>query len=344
MSLAGAAMNDARRLALFRALYASVVLVDLFRRLRDFHSLYTDNGILPRRLLVLVADDWSWSLFNLGGSAARVGLLVTLTFAATLALAVGFRTRFAAWATWALLVSFQRRNPFALEGGDAALRVLGFWLACTDSGAVLSFDAWWSGPRPLSSLPLRLLQAQALVVAADLLLHHRGGLAPLILFASVALFLPGRALLWISRDSEAPPLRAWPLPLTLGLAAQLALGALAWYRTPPPILDHELTILGLEPPAPEPGPGSWRGPGERAGKAVDAVAAALPALVDPPGFLGYGRWRSLGMALLDQPSVRERTVRLVCLRLPDLASFKLIYNERLVTEESCLTPDSRNDP
>jgi hypothetical protein len=130
---------DTRSLAVFRILIAAVVLGDLALRAPDIAFFLSDQGALP------VADlprfnpiYWSWSLHALSGSSGWQWALFTLHALAALGLALGWRTRWTALLTWALLISLHSRNPQILQGGDVLLRCLLFW------GLFLPLGARWS--------------------------------------------------------------------------------------------------------------------------------------------------------------------------------------------------------
>jgi hypothetical protein len=155
---------SARPVAIFRIALASVVLLDLLERLRDFHTFYTDRGLFPRS--VALGDAWlsvDWSIFELTGSGWGVGVLYALGLLATAALLLGYRTRAANILTWIFLTSLQRRNSFVLDGSDTVERVLLFWLAWADSGAQLSLDVRLGRQMrndAVQALPVRLIQMQ----------------------------------------------------------------------------------------------------------------------------------------------------------------------------------------
>ena len=134
---------DTRSLAMFRIIIALVVLVDLVVRSSDITFFLTDAGSLPRAdLWRLDSNPYAWSLHALGGSWACQALLFVVHACAAAALAIGWRTRWAAIATWVLCVSLQGRNFQILQGGDVLLRCVLFWAMFLPLGARWSVDAW----------------------------------------------------------------------------------------------------------------------------------------------------------------------------------------------------------
>ncbi len=107
---------------------AVLVLCDLALRARALTAHYTSDGVLP----VWALHQWLGSSVRLlphayGGSALYQALLFLLTAACALALLLGWRTRFATFATWFLVASMQTRNPTINNSGDTLLRVMLFW-------------------------------------------------------------------------------------------------------------------------------------------------------------------------------------------------------------------------
>jgi hypothetical protein len=124
---------DPRALAAYRIAAAALIVVDLlFYRLPDLGAFYTDAGVLPRSVLAEVFPVASaLSLHTVTGAWAGQFALLAALLAAAVALLVGYRTRWAAVATWVLLASMQARNPHIANAGDTLLLVtLFFGLFC----------------------------------------------------------------------------------------------------------------------------------------------------------------------------------------------------------------------
>ncbi|HZQ35111.1 MAG TPA: HTTM domain-containing protein [Dehalococcoidia bacterium] len=116
-------------------------------------------------------------------SPLGVRLFFVVLGVAALSLTLGYHSRISAIVTFVGLISVGRANPLALNGGDVALRVSGFYLIFAPAGAALSLDrllALWRGEAPVRP-PLappwaqRLLQLQiALIYASTALLKLKG--------------------------------------------------------------------------------------------------------------------------------------------------------------------------
>lgn len=146
---------DLRSLAAFRIGVALIVLADLIIRSRDLEIFYSDSGVLPRTALDQIAHPLYWSFYALSGLPLVQGILFFLAGLIALALLVGYRTRLAAIATWALVISLHNRNPLLLFAGDDMLRALLFWAMFLPLGASYSIDSALNSSK--QPLPKRIL-------------------------------------------------------------------------------------------------------------------------------------------------------------------------------------------
>lgn len=116
---------DVRCLAVFRIAIAMIMLADLCLRFPFIVECYTDDGFLPRELVV--SPDCYFSLLMLDGSYAFQAGHFMLAGISALMLLVGYRTRLATICCWLLTISLHARNAFLLDGGDDLLRSMLFW-------------------------------------------------------------------------------------------------------------------------------------------------------------------------------------------------------------------------
>lgn len=131
---------DERALAVMRIGCALVILLDLASRARFLVAHYTQDGVLPRELL-LQGDYVSLSLHFLNDSALYQGLLFLLTAGFATILLLGWKTRLATIATLILLVSLHLRNPLVVFHGDMELRLLLFFAMFLPWGRRYSLEA-----------------------------------------------------------------------------------------------------------------------------------------------------------------------------------------------------------
>jgi hypothetical protein len=120
---------DLRALAALRIGTGLLILSDLFERAQDVQAFYSDEGTMPRTLLIerVSASPWCVSFHLLSGQPAVQWFLLLIAAAFAIALILGFHTKAATVVSWILLVSLQYRNPIILQGGDVLLRLLLFW-------------------------------------------------------------------------------------------------------------------------------------------------------------------------------------------------------------------------
>ncbi|MBM4361186.1 MAG: HTTM domain-containing protein [Deltaproteobacteria bacterium] len=207
---------DTRSLGAFRVGLGVLVLGDLADRARDLDLYYADSGLLPRALVAAELGDTARFSLHLGtGNPLLVRALFAVHALAALALALGFRTRLATWATWILTVSLQVRSWSLLHGGDTLLRLLLFWGLFLPLGARLSLDQLLDPPP--SPAPRRVLS----VGTAALLLQ----LTAMYWFALALRTAPG----WWSGEALALALELDSLVRPAGralLAARPLLGPL----------------------------------------------------------------------------------------------------------------------
>jgi predicted DCC family thiol-disulfide oxidoreductase YuxK len=142
---------DLRSLGLFRVCLALVVLADLLARFSALNAHYTDAGVLPLSTLPSVlASPFYQSIFALSGSAIVQSLLFLLAIGCAFLLLIGYHTRLATIATWALIVSLHHRNPLLLFAADDVLRAILFWSMFLPLGAAYSIEsALNTNPNPL---------------------------------------------------------------------------------------------------------------------------------------------------------------------------------------------------
>ena len=119
---------DKRSLTGFRIALGLVVIYDLLMRLSDLKAHYTDDGVLP--LKVLFEYNWNpsfWSLATASGALYFQFLLFIAVLGCAVLLIAGYHTRLMAFLCWAGILSIQNRNPILYQGGDDLLRMLLFF-------------------------------------------------------------------------------------------------------------------------------------------------------------------------------------------------------------------------
>lgn len=178
---------DPRSLAVFRMGVAGILLLDLWYRSREIGAFFTDQGILPRYVLMSLNEFGSqsgyqhvWSLHMYSGQYWAQLLLILVAAFFCVWLLIGYRTRLAAVVSWVLLLSLDSRNPDILDSGDVLLRCMLLWSLFLPLGGVWSIDRLIN--RPQSKLPRRFVN----VASAALLLQ----LAMVYIFSAIAKMNP----------------------------------------------------------------------------------------------------------------------------------------------------------
>lgn len=132
---------DLRSLALLRIGLALIILADLFTRMGDLVAHYTDAGVLPRQVVNQLLPDGYWSIHLVSGQAWAQGLIFWVAVTLALALLVGYKTRLATIASWAMMISLHNRNPALIFAADDVLRAVMFWAMFLPLGARYSIDS-----------------------------------------------------------------------------------------------------------------------------------------------------------------------------------------------------------
>jgi hypothetical protein len=108
---------DHRSVALFRILCGLLVIADVLSQAPYLVDLYTDQGILPRELIVLNYPG-NFSLYLADGSLAWVVFLNIIQFVFGSMLITGYHPRWAGFGAYVLLVSAWYRNWLVVNFGD----------------------------------------------------------------------------------------------------------------------------------------------------------------------------------------------------------------------------------
>src|SRR5689334_4327307 len=102
---------DLRSLALFRMGLALLILFDLIFRSFSLRTFYTDWGVLPRYVLLeKFVGIGHLSLHLINGTTIFQVILFLIAGLFALALLVGYRTQWATFFSWLLLLSLHSRN------------------------------------------------------------------------------------------------------------------------------------------------------------------------------------------------------------------------------------------
>jgi hypothetical protein len=150
-------------LAVVRIGYGLVILAWAASVGPDLMTFYAPDGMFSKQYI-------GWGILQFFNSHAAVVVVYALFIASAVALTLGYRTRIAAILVFVSLSSLFFRNPYLQSGGDALLRIIGFFLMFAPAGASLSLDRWrtnrarfWEFPSR-SPWALRMIQIQLVLM------------------------------------------------------------------------------------------------------------------------------------------------------------------------------------
>ena len=224
-------LQPAYTLGLVRMAFGVLAIGWTTSLLPDLASLFGPRGIVPRQ----PEDAFYWGVFALFTSDRALLIGWSVLLVSSVALTIGWHSRLAALVVFALIVSFQHRDPWVWNSGDVAVRIEALILTLSPCGAALSVDQarssgtfWSAQQRP--QWAVRLLQVQmSLIYLASALSKINGATWPQGTAVSYALRLPDLVLLsaphWVTNSVLLMNVATWG-----ALVAELSLALLVWNR------------------------------------------------------------------------------------------------------------------
>ena len=235
--------------SLFRIFYGCAVIANLVLLRPVWLAWYGTRAWVTLSTMHQVEPGMRINLFNvIPQSDAWINALFWIFLVSALSLTLGFLTRFNALIVFVCLVSSHQRNLYILHGGDAFLRVAGFFLIFAPAGAAFSIDRFIRVRRgkegaelqPKSPWAQRMIQIELSFVYLFSFWWKSMG-APWVNGAALYYVLHLEAI-------RRFPLPAWiqqPVILKLGswltLALEFSLGVLIWIKE----LRYPLLLAGL---------------------------------------------------------------------------------------------------
>lgn len=155
---------DLAPVAAFRILFGLQLFNWVWQLYPNLYAFFTDEGILPRRDVLLQYSD-RFTVLAMLSETWQVAIFWALGLGVAVLLTVGWRSRLMAFLAFVVVSSVSWRDPLILDGSDFVFRVLPLWLAFTDCGARFSVDALGRRERgePTGrgfALPVRILELQ----------------------------------------------------------------------------------------------------------------------------------------------------------------------------------------
>jgi hypothetical protein len=159
---------DARRYAVLRIAFGGLSAIYLALLLPYAGDQFSRTGWLGQLQQLALQNGGSWSLFFLApisDSLIFTYLLFALGIIAALLLMIGWHSRLMAFFTWLIWVSLWNRNSLLLDGDDAVLKLMCFYLMLSPCGNNWSIDKGMRQlPEQVPVWPLRLIQFQIALI------------------------------------------------------------------------------------------------------------------------------------------------------------------------------------
>ncbi|EGC30184.1 hypothetical protein DICPUDRAFT_158103 [Dictyostelium purpureum] len=150
---------DYRSMALFRVAMALCVIGDVIERGVDLRVMYTDEGIMPRHLIIQrYSSNYFYVVHLMNSSVHFQAILFSLHIFFALLMLIGYRTKTFSTLTWFMTISLQAYNGVVGHGGDVFFRCMLFINIFLPTAEYFSVDkATFYNEQPIgSSSPSRM--------------------------------------------------------------------------------------------------------------------------------------------------------------------------------------------
>lgn len=159
---------DARQYAVLRVSFGVLSAFYFCELLPLVKSQFSAAGWLGSIRQIETQNGGSWSLLFLpmtADNAVFAFVLMGTGIAASLLLMLGWHSRINALIAWLIWASLWNRNPLILDGDDAILKLMCFYLLLSPCGNAWSVDAKQGNlPKQVVIWPLRLIQFQIALI------------------------------------------------------------------------------------------------------------------------------------------------------------------------------------
>ncbi len=159
---------DARQYAALRIAFGGLTVIYFVQLLPYVEAQFSGLGWLGDTQQIAIQNGGSWSFFFLraDGHAATLAYAIVISGIITAFLMmIGWQSRLTTCITWLVWVSLWNRNPLLLDGDDAVLKMMCFYLMLSPCGNCWSIDAFLhSKPQTIAIWPLRLVQFQIALI------------------------------------------------------------------------------------------------------------------------------------------------------------------------------------
>jgi Vitamin K-dependent gamma-carboxylase len=159
---------DARQYAALRIAFGGLSCVYLILLLPYIETQFSGSGWLGNIKQIAEQNGGSWSLLFIqaGGHATTLAYTIIIVgIISAFLMMIGWQSRMTAGITWLVWVSLWNRNPLLLDGDDAVLKVMCFYLMLSPCGNCWSVDACLHKRSQQAAVwPLRLMQFQVALI------------------------------------------------------------------------------------------------------------------------------------------------------------------------------------
>jgi uncharacterized membrane protein YphA (DoxX/SURF4 family) len=159
---------DARQYAALRIAFGVLSVIYFAGLLPYVDTQFSTSGWLGDTRQIAIQNGGSWSYFFIQAyghaDAFAYGILIVGIVSAFL-MTIGWHSCIAICLTWLVWVSVWNRNPLLLDGDDAVLKLMCFYLMLSSCGNCWSIDAYLDKkPDSVDVWPLRLMQFQIALI------------------------------------------------------------------------------------------------------------------------------------------------------------------------------------
>lgn len=159
---------DTRQYAALRITFGGLSAVYFIQLWPYIATQFSGSGWLGNIRQIAEQNGGSWSLLFLQAGEQAMTLAYSVIIIGILSaflLMLGWQSRIAAGITWLVWVSLWNRNPLLMDGDDAVLKIMCFYLLLSPCGNCWSVDAYrHKMPQQAAVWPLRLMQFQIALI------------------------------------------------------------------------------------------------------------------------------------------------------------------------------------
>ena len=153
---------------MLRIVFGCITAIYFIQLLPYVETQFSGSGWLGGIQQIAIQNGGSWSLFFIQANEHATTLayaFVIVGIIAAFLLMIGWQSRINAFIAWLVWVSLWNRNPLLLDGDDAILKLMCFYLMLSPCGNCWSVDAYLhKKSHQVAIWPLRLIQFQVALI------------------------------------------------------------------------------------------------------------------------------------------------------------------------------------